>query len=60
MASKAESLLKQPNEILEMVFDHLDDESSRKAALICPRFYEVICLSRRNKIQCLDLREKVN
>lgn len=54
------SILKHPWEILEMILGHLDDSaSSKQAALVCPKFYEVICCIRRKKPQALYLVEKV-
>lgn len=47
--SAMESILQQPPEILEMIFDHLDMKTSKEAALACPTFYENVCSSQRNR-----------
>lgn len=55
--------LEQPGfqaEMLEMILGHLDEQSSKKAALISPFFYKENCFVRRKKPQILDLSKRVS
>lgn len=60
MESEVKSLLEQPREILELILGHLDTKASKEAALVCPYFYEMICYSRRKKLQSLSLYNEVS
>lgn len=61
MGKEVQSILDLLPENLETILGHLkDEESSKKAALVCPTFHDKICFLRKDKPQVLCLNKEVS